>query len=444
MTEIKSKPKRIVIIEDDGIIVTRLKNILKKFGYNCVDAIAFGEEALKKITRIVPDMILIDIRLSGKVNGIEVAEQINLQFDIPVIFLTAYSEEKLLEQARLTEPYAYLIKPINERELYATIELAFYRHEMETKLKKSEEEVRKTRDYLENLINNANAPIIVWDPEHVITRYNHAFENLSGYKADEVIGKSLEILFPDSETKDSLAKIELTSTGEHWESVEIPILRKDGGVRIVLWNPGTIYEADANAVLSTIAQGQDITDRLQAENMIKAERDKLQLLMEGLSQAKIGIDIIGLDYKIISYNRVLKDRFGDLMGKICYKEFMGLDKPCSFCPMIKAIKNNNVERIELKANDGRDYEITSAPLPGKDGIVDKAIEVINDITERKQAEEELKKKMNELEIFNVAAVDRELMVNDLRKEINELLRKLGKEPKYNIVERKPGFHDESG
>ena len=323
MTKIKSNPKRIVIIEDDGIIVTRLKNILRKFGYDCVDAIAFGEEALKKITRVMPDMILIDIRLSGKINGIEVAEQVHAKFDIPVIFLTAYSEEKLLEQAKLTEPYAYLIKPVNERELYATIELAFYRHAMETKLKKSEEELRKTHDYLENLINYANTPIIVWDSWFVITRYNHAFEHLSAYKADEVIGKRLDFLFPESNIKDSLAKIEQTSTGGHWESVEIPILRKDGELRIVLWNSAAIYAKDGNTVISTIAQGQDIT-------------------------------------------------------------------------------------------------------------------------KRKQAEEKLKKKMNELEIFNDAAVDRELMVNDLRKEINELLKKLGKEPKYNIIERKLGFPDESG
>lgn len=156
MTNIEKSKKRILLVEDDGIIVTRLTNILQKFGYPSINILAYGEDVLNLVSKKPPDLIILDIHLSGKINGIEVAEQLHARFDIPVIFVTAYSEDKLLQQARLTEPYAYLIKPINERELYATIELAFYRHEIEIKLKKKEEYNRK-------IIESINDGIIILD-----------------------------------------------------------------------------------------------------------------------------------------------------------------------------------------------------------------------------------------------------------------------------------------
>ena len=98
----------------------------------------------------------------------------------------------------------------------------------------AEQSLQEARDYLENLINHANAPIIVWDSSFRITRFNNAFEKLTGLKASEVLGSYLEILFPDGSKKDSMNLIQSTLAGERWEAVEIPILRKDGSTRIVL------------------------------------------------------------------------------------------------------------------------------------------------------------------------------------------------------------------
>ncbi len=134
-----------------------------------------------------------------------------------------------------------------------------------TDRKQAEEAFRKSNSYLENLIIYANAPIIVWDPDYRIIRFNQAFERLTGHRADEVIGKSLEILFPASQKDESMALIRLTATGERWEVVEIPIARVDQTVRTVLWNSATLFDADGTTVVSTIAQGQDITERKQAE-----------------------------------------------------------------------------------------------------------------------------------------------------------------------------------
>ena len=115
--------------------------------------------------------------------------------------------------------------------------------------KRAEEELRETRDYLDNLLGYANAPIIVWSPDMRITRFNAAFERLTGYAAAEVIGKELAMLFPEASRNESLDKISRALGGEYWETVEIPILRKDGNIRIALWNSANIHAADDVTVL---------------------------------------------------------------------------------------------------------------------------------------------------------------------------------------------------
>jgi PAS domain S-box-containing protein len=136
--------------------------------------------------------------------------------------------------------------------------------------------LRETSDYLNNLLDYANAPIIVWDPQFRITRFNHAFERLTGIHVDEIIGKPLDILFPPESKADSLKKIELTISGQRWEAVEIPILGRDGSVRIVLWNSATLLDADGRNIVATIAQGQDITERKQAEEEVRKLNEELK------------------------------------------------------------------------------------------------------------------------------------------------------------------------
>jgi PAS domain S-box-containing protein len=139
-----------------------------------------------------------------------------------------------------------------------------------TAQKKVDESLRETRDYLDNLINYANAPIIVWGPGYKITRFNHAFEQLTGRSSDEMIGKTVDILIPADQQNAALAKMkQATVKGERWEVVEIPIQHADGSVRTLLWNSATIFAADNKTPVATIAQGQDITERKQAEEALK-------------------------------------------------------------------------------------------------------------------------------------------------------------------------------
>ena len=138
-----------------------------------------------------------------------------------------------------------------------------------TERKKAEENLRQTRDYLDNLFAYANAPIIVWNPELKITRFNHAFERLTGRLQMRCWERRLDILFPDDSRDESMKHIREATSGERWEVVEIPIKHKDGTVHILLWNSATLFDLMKTPV-ATIAQGQDITE-LKKMDQIKDE-----------------------------------------------------------------------------------------------------------------------------------------------------------------------------
>ena len=135
---------------------------------------------------------------------------------------------------------------------------------------------REMNDYLENLINYANAPIIVWNPQYEITRFNKAFEIITGRKEKEVLGKSLEILFPPSLKVKSMELIRETLMGARMEVVEISILHIDGSVRLLQWNSANIASSDGKSVVATLAQGHDITLRKRAEAEIKKLNETLE------------------------------------------------------------------------------------------------------------------------------------------------------------------------
>jgi len=194
-----------------------------------------------------------------------------------------------------------------ERDLFEELakDIAFALHsiEMEENRKKAEADLQETRNYLENLIDYANAPIIVWNPAYRITRFNQAFERLTGHKAEDVLGKSLEILFPKDSEQESMKHIARTTSGEYWQVVEIPILRIDGNVRTVLWNSANIYSKDGTTVISTIAQGQDITERKEAENTLRETRDYLDNL---LNYANAPIIVWDPEFKITMFNHAFE------------------------------------------------------------------------------------------------------------------------------------------
>jgi len=122
---------QILVVEDDSIIVMELEDRLYGLGYIVCATTAYGEEAIEKAAELGPDLVLMDIRLKGAMDGIEAAAEIRQRYDIPVVYLTAYADSDTLQRAQVTEPYSYIIKPFEERELHIAIEMTLYKHRME-------------------------------------------------------------------------------------------------------------------------------------------------------------------------------------------------------------------------------------------------------------------------------------------------------------------------
>jgi PAS domain S-box-containing protein len=180
------------------------------------------------------------------------------------------------------------------------------RDERTDKLIESEKELQRTKNYFENLINYANAPIIVWDPDTKIQLFNHAFENMTGYSSGDVIGKKLDLLFPRASLKESRAKIKLSLT-ENWQTIEIPIITKAREIKTVLWNSANIYDTDNKTILSTIAQGHDITRRIAAEQNVLKSKEKLDLALEN---GQIGIWEWNIETDTLEWDSRMGKMFG--------------------------------------------------------------------------------------------------------------------------------------
>jgi len=127
---------RILIVEDERIVAEDLRRTLTSLGYEIAGIAGEGENAIAQAEEKRPDLILMDIMLSGSLDGISAAERIQLTLDIPVIYVTAYADEAILARAKKTEPLGYIVKPFTEREIRSNIEIALYRHRMSQEIKK--------------------------------------------------------------------------------------------------------------------------------------------------------------------------------------------------------------------------------------------------------------------------------------------------------------------
>src|SRR5689334_888101 len=180
---------RILVVEDQRLIAADIENTLKKLGYVVVGNVSSGEDAISKSDQLRPELVLMDVRLRGEMDGIQAAEIIRDRFNVPVVYLTANADEETIIRAKKTTPYGYLVKPFNERELRATIEIAFYTHQMERTLA-DERARRQTAEEFKVFVDGVtDYAIFMLDVDGRITTWNSGAERQRGYTADEVIGR---------------------------------------------------------------------------------------------------------------------------------------------------------------------------------------------------------------------------------------------------------------
>jgi two-component system cell cycle sensor histidine kinase/response regulator CckA len=179
---------KVLLVEDEGIVALDIQERLETLGYAVVAVADSGEQAVQLAGDHKPDVVLMDIRLKGATDGVAAAEQIRARYRLPVIYLTAFADEDTVARAKLTQPFGYLLKPIQERELRTTIEMALYKHQAEQQLRASESRYAAT-------LNSIGDAVIAMDRDGCITFINPVAQRLTGWAQDEAVGRPLEEVF---------------------------------------------------------------------------------------------------------------------------------------------------------------------------------------------------------------------------------------------------------
>ncbi len=188
MMVMSKKKKRILVAEDENIIAMEIQERLVEMGYEVPALAANKKEIIEKASQLQPDLVLMDIMLDGHMDGVVAAEEIRTRFDIPVVYLTAYSDEDTLQKAKITEPYGFVLKPFDERELRNTIEIAVYKYKMERKVRENEQRFYTT-------LKSIGDAVITTDVKGRITFLNSVAESLTGWKQSKALGKRVEAVF---------------------------------------------------------------------------------------------------------------------------------------------------------------------------------------------------------------------------------------------------------
>ncbi len=176
--------ERILLVEDERIIAIDLQRRLAKFGFMVCGIASGGREAIEMARETRPDIILMDVMLSGAIDGIEAAKAIRQTHDIPVIFLTAYSDEVTFERAKEAEPFAFILKPFKEKELHTTIDIALYKHRVDR-------ELRKKEGWLSAILNGVGEGIIATDVDSRVQFMNSVAEEITGWSESDARNRPL-------------------------------------------------------------------------------------------------------------------------------------------------------------------------------------------------------------------------------------------------------------
>jgi PAS domain S-box-containing protein len=253
----------ILIVEDDAIISMRLQDMLNAWEYRTFIA-SSGGSALEKISSVQPDLILMDIRLDGNMDGIQVAEQIHAYSGPPTIFLTAYSDEELLERAKLTQPYGYLVKPVQEKELRSTVEMVLFKHSMDQKLRESEAKFR-------TLAESTSTAILIYQGDDWVYA-NPAAEEMLKMHFWEIVHPEHRSLVQQWETARLIGE-------EAPRRYSFEILTKQGEER---WLDVSCERIVYQGLQAAVLTANDITERKLAERALRESREELQALARHL------------------------------------------------------------------------------------------------------------------------------------------------------------------
>ena len=397
---------RILIVEDEGIQALDMQRRLTALGYPVPVIASSGEEALQKTAVSRPDLVLMDIMLPGKIDGIMAAEKIRAGFDIPVIYITAYADEDTLRRARITEPYGYIVKPFKERELYITIDIALYKSGMERKLRESER-------WWSTTLKSIGDAVIATDRSAVVTFMNAVAEDLMGWKLDDAFGRKLTDVF-NIVNRDTRLPVEnpvgkVLREGAIVGLANHTLLIARDGREIPIDDSAAPIKDGQGTITGVVLVFRDITERERAElEREKADKAVLRAKEEWERTFNTIPDLIAIvdkEHRVLRVNQAMADRLGrtpdQCIGATCHEAVHGLSCPPAFCPHALTCSDGREHVAEVhEAALGGHFLVSMTPLSDDNGQLVGSIHVARNITERKRMEEELLEKSKHLEAAN--------------------------------------------
>lgn len=274
---------KVMIVEDEVVVSSDLKRKIEKMGYVVTGCVRYGEKALESALCQKPDIVLMDVQLKGEMDGTQAAKQIVDEMELPIIFLTAYSDIKTIAQAKKSAPFSYLTKPIRIEDLKINLEMALYKRTLSKQLEEERFRFRTVADYTYD-----------WEtwisPEGELLYISPSCLRITGYNRDEFLSNPdllYSIISPDEKSE---IKTDLKCHHDHEEYVQMTfyIERADGEKRLVEHICHSVYSS-AGVYLGRRASNRDITERRQAEEA----KEKLILeLKEAMENIKLLGDLI--------------------------------------------------------------------------------------------------------------------------------------------------------
>jgi two-component system cell cycle sensor histidine kinase/response regulator CckA len=380
----ESKPK-ILVVEDERIVAEDIRRSLKKLGYEVSAVVSTGRDALRRVKQLEPDLILMDIVLRMDMSGIQTAEKIHEHHDIPIIYLTAYADEETLDKAKKTEPYGYILKPFEDRELQTTIEMALYKHRTERRIKENEA-------WLSTTLKSIAEGVIATNEKTEILFMNPVAETITGRKFGEVSGKEFHAMFqvlapgrnggnPPAASVRSLVDL----------SGEAKLVRRNGKVIDIDIRASQIRSepGKASGVVMAI---QDVTLRKLTEEALKKSEQEKRVILSSVSEE---VTYHGTDLKIIWANeavgRHLQQDPERLKGRPCHEVWHNRKKPCQKCPVQETLKSGKASEMLMESEDGEVWFSRVYPVRDDAGKLTGAVEVARDVTRQRRIEEQLEK-----------------------------------------------------
>ena len=396
--------KQILIVEDDSDVVGYIEHLLKSLGYAVCAVVSSGEAAMQKATEAHPDLALIDMMLAGDMDGIGVAEQMRTRFNIPVVYLTAYVDQRLLKRAQIAEPFGYVLKPFAERRLHLNIEIALYRHEMERKFKESEQ-------WLSTILRSIGDAVIATDENGRVQFINSVAEDLTGWRREDAFGKDLgEVFNVVSEETDTPIKTHIMEALQGGIIVGLAepniLAARDGKETPIDYSAAPIRNDKKNAT-GVVLVFRNITRRKEAEEALRLTADALhsqtRILQSILDSMGDGVIVADETGKFLFFNPeaegLIDIAMGTTLGEL--PERYGLFLPDTITPfpsdefpLTRAIRGEFSDNVEIfirneKVPQGVYIEVAGRPLQDESGKRRGGVIVFRDVTERKRTEEAL-------------------------------------------------------